>query len=106
MSDEVFKEVWLPTSFNDYNFEYHLIAVLGGCLSLVVWPFSHDGIEVWMMKKYEVRELWTKFPIANHGMPIENAWYLPAEDEFMLIIDGMIENDNGEMIMMNLREIN
>ncbi|XP_058203085.1 F-box/kelch-repeat protein At3g06240-like [Rhododendron vialii] len=96
---EVFKEVWLPTSFNDYRFEYHLIAVLWGCLSLVVWPFSHEEIEVRMMKKYGVKESWTKFPIANHGMPIENVWYWPAKDKFMLIIDGMIENDNVEMML-------
>ncbi|KAI8567072.1 hypothetical protein RHMOL_Rhmol02G0092800 [Rhododendron molle] len=90
--DEVFREVALPTSFDNCKLGP---LVLGSCLCLVVSPFEGDAIEVRMMKKYGVRESWTKFMMAKHWMGLEDVLYLAAEEEFVLRTCEMIEEVNG-----------
>ncbi|KAG5550655.1 hypothetical protein RHGRI_015566 [Rhododendron griersonianum] len=93
LSDEIFREVHLPASFDNYlpasfnNYYgcwHHFRVVLASCLCLVVSRYEGSEIDVWMMMKYGVRESWTKFTIANHGMPLGDVLYLAAEEEFVL----------------------
>ncbi|XP_058214360.1 uncharacterized protein LOC131325898 [Rhododendron vialii] len=94
MSGEILREIKLPASFDKYRyfgeFTDHQMAVIGGSFSLLLWP-SHDyGVEVWMMKKYGVRDSWTKFTISNPWSGIFYVSYLSAEDKFVLAIRGKI----------------
>ncbi|XP_058198388.1 F-box/kelch-repeat protein At3g06240-like [Rhododendron vialii] len=104
LSDEIFKEVQLPTSFSDYEIFYHHMAVLGGCLCVIVCPLSYRN-EVWMMKEYGVRESWTKFMI-NPRMVLVDLLCLLAEDEFLMKTRGK-EPDvlfQDKLVVYNLKK--
>ncbi|KAF5948603.1 hypothetical protein HYC85_014560 [Camellia sinensis] len=56
LADEQFREVPRPECGSLNRTNYHL-AVLGGCLSAVVWC---QRFEIWVMEEYSVKESWTK----------------------------------------------
>ncbi|KAI8006191.1 F-box protein [Camellia lanceoleosa] len=56
LADEQFREVPRPECGSLNRTNYHL-AVLGGCLSAVVW---YQRFEIWVMEEYSVKESWTK----------------------------------------------
>ncbi|XP_058214662.1 F-box/kelch-repeat protein At3g06240-like [Rhododendron vialii] len=108
--DENFREVHLPTLFtssNKYRRGYRFRVVLGSCLCLVVSPYKGVEIDVWKMMKYGVRESWTKFTIANHGMPLGDVLYLTAKEEFVLRIieevNGVRISDESGLLVYNLK---
>lgn len=93
--DEIFREVKLPSSHDNYWLHHCHMVVLVGCLCVVFSLFN--GIDVWVMK-YGVRESWTKFTIAFHGMSKVDVLCLLAEDDFVLT-DAMVEDGNGERLL-------
>ncbi|XP_058202745.1 F-box protein At4g22390-like [Rhododendron vialii] len=50
--DEIFREVEWPASYDVTEFRGHDMAVLEGCLCLLVWSKS-DRIDVWLIMDYE-----------------------------------------------------
>lgn len=87
-----------PALLDDHGFEFPQMVVLGGCLSLVVRQPS-QLVDVWMMKKYRVRESWTKFTIADPRINILDFSYLSAEEEFVSEIYGMILDVHEEYML-------
>ncbi|KAI8567241.1 hypothetical protein RHMOL_Rhmol02G0105700 [Rhododendron molle] len=77
LSDEIFKEVQLPTSLSNYEILYHHMVVLRGCLCVIVCPLSYRN-EVWMIKEYWVSESWTKSTI-NPRMVLVNLLKIRGE---------------------------
>ncbi|KAI9176282.1 hypothetical protein LWI28_000742 [Acer negundo] len=57
LADEKLREVPIPAS-KDFKGMCGLV-VLGGCLSVVFYRI-HGIIEIWVMKKYDVRESWIR----------------------------------------------
>ncbi|KAA8524836.1 hypothetical protein F0562_011259 [Nyssa sinensis] len=58
LADEKFEEVPKPSCGGLNRCNYHL-AVLGGCLSAVVYC-NYGKLEIWVMKDYNVKESWVK----------------------------------------------
>lgn len=84
LSNEIFREVQLPASLDDYDFVCHQIEVLAGCLCSVVQTSGYRS-EIWMME-YGVRESWTKHTI--DPLVASQVWMMLAEDEFLLKTKG------------------
>lgn len=57
LADEQFHELGKP-GFVGRNHADHQLAVLGGCLSSVVYFFKEEKLEIWIMKEYNVEESW------------------------------------------------
>ncbi|KAI8567245.1 hypothetical protein RHMOL_Rhmol02G0106000 [Rhododendron molle] len=109
LSDEIFREV--PTLFSYSMIWYHRMAVLGGCLCVIVYTPSFCN-ELWMMKEYGVRDSWTKFTITKFAINTETVlvdWFcLLAEDEILLKTrtkgNLLEEVDQDELVVYNRKK--
>ncbi|KAH0735613.1 hypothetical protein KY285_011320 [Solanum tuberosum] len=90
LADEVFDEV--DFGF-DFRFTHELqLAVVGGCLAVVL---IGRGLEIWVMKEYNVKESWIKeFTIGSYT-PYPNSVTRPLRPEKFLC---MLKN--GELLVM------
>ncbi|XP_058198396.1 F-box/kelch-repeat protein At3g06240-like isoform X1 [Rhododendron vialii] len=104
LSDEIFWKVQLPTLFSYSKILYHHMAVLGGCLCVIVCLPSFFN-EVWMMKEYGVRESWTKFTINTKMLLVDFLCFL-AEDEILLKTEGYVreEVNQDKLVVYNLKK--
>ncbi|KAL3506321.1 hypothetical protein ACH5RR_031703 [Cinchona calisaya] len=56
LANEAFGEVGIPNQ----DFSERSLGVLGGCLSHLNFILEYNGVDVWIMKEYGVRESWIK----------------------------------------------
>ncbi|XP_059629350.1 F-box/kelch-repeat protein At3g06240-like [Cornus florida] len=85
VSDEKFRDILAPSSFEECNISSDL-GVLGGCLCKLICD-SDSQADLWVMKEYGVTESWTKFTISLPTYNVEPLCLLP-DREILLEMDG------------------
>ncbi|KAK6121253.1 hypothetical protein DH2020_045027 [Rehmannia glutinosa] len=86
LANEVFFEIPAPRGIDVGKFLFKKLVVLGGCLC-VVDTSSYSGVDVWIMKEYNVSESWTKF-----SMYFDQCMFKPlcfiGDDEVVSVVEG------------------
>ncbi|XP_059632602.1 F-box/kelch-repeat protein At3g06240-like [Cornus florida] len=95
--DEKFREIPLPDfSTSAFKSELSRVKLLGGCLCIL--PLPHTGHEFLIMKKYGVKQSWTKVEIKAPYHRFMEPLALFYNDEALLLIDFV------ELVLYNTRE--
>ncbi|XP_074306484.1 F-box/kelch-repeat protein At3g06240-like [Silene latifolia] len=97
LAQEKFEEVAVPSSVDGDRFVFDRLVLLGGCLSMFHYR-SENQTDIWVMKKYGVKQSWTKISIVDHWwsrfVPL---LYMPEKREMM-----MVTTSNENLAIYNL----